>query len=58
MDNTTAGTYYRFYNITDTSGNNAVQQIRTINVVDTTAPIITIVGNAEIDINQGEIYTD
>jgi hypothetical protein len=40
--NTTAtGTYAVKYNLTDSSGNAATEVIRTVNVVDTTAPILT-----------------
>ena len=32
------------YDVTDSSGNAAVQVTRTVNVVDTTVPVITLVG--------------
>ena len=39
------GTYTIIYNASDPSGNPAAPQARTVNVVDTTAPIITVNGN-------------
>ncbi|XMB65926.1 DUF5011 domain-containing protein [Mycoplasmatota bacterium zrk1] len=38
VDNDTVGTYYIYYNAQDASGNNAIEQVRKINVVDTTPP--------------------
>jgi len=40
------GTYTIIYNASDPSGNPASPMTRTVNVVDTTAPIITVNGNA------------
>ncbi len=40
VDATTIGTYTVLYDAVDASGNNAVQLTRTVNVVDTSAPII------------------
>jgi hypothetical protein len=42
VDTTTVGTYTVTYNATDTSNKAAAQVIRTVNVVDTTTPTITI----------------
>jgi len=39
------GTYTIIYNASDPSGNSAAPQARTVNVVDTTAPVITVNGN-------------
>ncbi|MGY0392706.1 LamG-like jellyroll fold domain-containing protein [Bizionia sp. KMM 8389] len=44
VDTSTIGVYSVTYNITDPQGNVATQLIRTVNVVDTTAPIITLGG--------------
>src|SRR5690554_8178464 len=38
------GTYTVTYDVTDAAGNVATQVTRTVNVVDTTAPTITLVG--------------
>ena len=39
------GTYTVTYNATDSNGNAAIQRTRTVNVVDTQRPIITLVGD-------------
>ncbi|MDG1823266.1 MAG: DUF5011 domain-containing protein, partial [Flavobacteriaceae bacterium] len=57
--NTTAvGTYVITYNVNDASGNTANQKVRNVTIVDTTAPIITINGNAVINLAVGATYTD
>ncbi|GAA4273684.1 hypothetical protein GCM10022258_29780 [Aquimarina gracilis] len=53
-----AGSYEVTYNATDASGNNAVEVIRTVNVVDTTAPIITLMGDNPQTIELGSGYTE
>ena len=40
----TVGSYSVTYNVTDSDGNLAVQATRTVDVVDTTAPTITLAG--------------
>ncbi|MDY8138013.1 LamG-like jellyroll fold domain-containing protein [Aquimarina sp. 2201CG5-10] len=52
------GSYTIRYNATDTSGNNAVEVTRTVNVVDTTAPVITLTGDNPQTIEQGDGYTE
>ncbi len=52
------GTYHIYYDSTDTAGNNAIQVNRTVNVVDTTAPIITLNGTNPQTIEQGAGYTE
>jgi hypothetical protein len=52
------GTYTITYNASDSSGNIAVSVTRTINVIDVSAPIITLNGNATITINIGSTYSD
>ncbi|WP_298347017.1 DUF5011 domain-containing protein, partial [uncultured Algibacter sp.] len=43
----------------DAAGNAATQVVRTVNVIpDTTAPVITLNGNATIDLNVGDTYTE
>ena len=58
VDTSTVGTYTLTYNVSDTSGNAAVSVIRTVNVVDTTAPVITLLGEAIVTIEVGTTYTD
>ncbi len=52
------GTYHIYYDSTDTAGNNAIQVSRTVNVVDTTPPVITLNGTNPQTIEQGEGYTE
>ena len=52
------GTYSVTYNATDASGNNAVEVIRTVNVVDTTAPVITLNGANPQEILEGTAYVE
>jgi large repetitive protein len=44
VDPTHVGTYVVTYDSTDASGNAAIQLTRTVTVVDTTAPVITLLG--------------
>ncbi|WOV92818.1 MAG: LamG-like jellyroll fold domain-containing protein [Candidatus Nitrosoabyssus spongiisocia] len=48
VDTNTVGNYTITYNSTDSSGNNATQVNRTVIVRDTTAPVITLNGNATV----------
>nr|WP_246615964.1 immunoglobulin-like domain-containing protein [Aquimarina litoralis] len=52
------GSYSVTYNATDASGNNAVEVIRTVNVVDTTAPVITLNGANPQEILEGTAYVE
>ena len=56
---TTDASFIVTYNCTDTSGNNATQVTRTVNVgADITAPIITLTGAATISILVGSSYIE
>ena len=44
VDTSTLGSYPVTYDVTDSSGNPAVQVTRTVDVVDTTVPVISLVG--------------
>ena len=44
VDTSVVGSYILTYSASDNSGNAAIQVTRTVNVVDTTSPIITITG--------------
>ena len=46
------------YNVTDANGNAAVEVTRTVNVVDTTVPVITLLGEDPVTIEVGTTYTD
>ena len=52
------GSYTITYNVSDAAGNAATQVSRTVNVVDTTAPVITLTGDATVTVEVGAIYTD
>ncbi len=63
VDTNTEGNYSVTYNATDTAGNVAIEVIRTVQVVDTTvpdttAPIITLLGNPTETIEINTSYTD
>ena len=42
------GTYLITYTFTDTSGNQATPVVRTVRVVDTSSPVITVNGDANV----------
>ncbi|MDC0264697.1 DUF5011 domain-containing protein, partial [Verrucomicrobia bacterium] len=54
----TAGTYTLTYSTTDSEGNEATPLTRTVVVADTTPPVITLVGNAIVDLAEGNVYAD
>ena len=57
VDTNTVGTYTVTYNATDAAGNNATEVTRTVNVVDTTAPVITLTG-ATVTLEVGATYNE
>jgi uncharacterized small protein (DUF1192 family) len=57
VDTTTVGSYQITYVATDASGNIATA-FRTVNVVDTTAPVVTVTGSATVTVEAGETYND
>jgi len=52
------GSYTLSYNFTDAAGNVAQTVTRTVNVVDTTAPVITLNGDANVTHEAGFVYVD
>ena len=58
VDTTTVGTYTIHYDVSDSSGNKAATQTRTIHVTDDTPPIITLSGQASITIQVGSTYAE
>jgi len=54
----TLGTYSIYYDVVDSSGNIAEQVVRTVNVVDKTAPVITLNGNSVVSVELGDEYVD
>ena len=57
VDTNTPGAHTITYTVTD-SQNNHGKSSRTVNVLDTEAPIITLLGASNFSINNDEIYTD
>ncbi len=56
-----ASTQYLYYDAEDSSGNQAIQKKRTVNVVkatDNTPPVITVAGTNPVNIDQGSSYID
>jgi hypothetical protein len=58
VDTNVLGTYVVTYNYTDQAGTPATQKTRTVNVVDTTKPVITVVGDDPQVIEFGSVYTE
>ena len=58
VDTAVVGSYVVTYDVTDSEGNAATQVIRTVNVVDTTAPVITLVGDNPQVIEVGSLYVE
>ena len=52
------GSYTVTYNVKDSSGNAAVEVTRTVNVVDTVVPVITLSGSSPVTVEVGSVYTD
>ena len=57
VNTTTVGSYEISYTATDAAGNEA-SVTRTINVVDNTAPVITVTGDTAITVFQNSTYVD
>ena len=55
VDTSTVGTYTITYSATDASGNTGTET-RTVNVVDTTAPVITVLGDNPATVELGSTY--
>ncbi|MFK5975527.1 MAG: DUF1566 domain-containing protein [Sulfurovum sp.] len=58
VDTDTLGDYIITYNVTDSNGNSAIEMKRTVSVVDTTIPIITLNGLDTINLVAGDAYTE
>ena len=52
------GTSTVTYNVSDAAGNPATEAVRTVNVVDTTSPVITLVGLSPLIVEGGTFYFD
>ena len=58
VDTAVVGTYTVAYNVSDSSGNAALEVTRTVTVVDTTIPVITLLGDNPVTVEVGSTYTD
>ena len=58
VDTVVPGVYTVAYNVSDTSSNAAMEVIRTVNVVDSISPVLTLIGNAVETIECGSNYED
>jgi len=58
VDANTIGTYTLNYNVSDSSANAATTVVRTVNVVDTGAPAITLIGNSPLNHELNTAFTD
>ena len=58
IDTNNPGTYTVTYTVNDAAGNAATPVVRTVNVLDTQAPVITLLGDNPINVNQGTTYND
>jgi hypothetical protein len=52
------GSYSSTYNVSDSNNNEALEQIRTVHVVDSVVPIITLNGTARESIYVNEVYSE
>ncbi|NIA14454.1 MAG: DUF5011 domain-containing protein [Nitrospiraceae bacterium] len=58
VDTAQVGAYTITYDVSDAAGNAATQVIRTVNVVDNDAPVITMLGSATVSLSVGDTYID
>jgi hypothetical protein len=58
VDPNATGTYTLHYNVTDPSGNVSLEVTRTVTVVDTIKPVITLVGGASMSVECHGGFTD
>lgn len=52
------GSYVLSYNVTDSSGNRAATVTRTVNVIDTTNPQITLLGSSPMNVERDSVFVD
>lgn len=58
VNTSTLGAYTLSYDVSDSSGNAAITTNRTVNVVDTTAPVVTVTGSSTVVLTVGDTYTE
>ena len=52
------GSYTLYYDVDDTKGNSAVQKARVVDVIDTSAPVVVLVGDSVVDLVVGDSWSD
>jgi len=58
VDTSKLGKYIVRYNFTDSSGNSAHEVKRIVNVLDTQKPVITLLGDADLEVEAFSSYSD
>ena len=58
VDTANLGSYIISYDVSDSSGNAATTLSRTVNVIDTTKPILSLLGTTPVTIELGQAYSD
>jgi hypothetical protein len=58
VDTSNPGRYSVRYNVSDSKGNASVEVVREVVVPDTTRPVLTLVGNAEVNLEAGQAYVE
>jgi len=58
VDTNLAQQFIVTYDFQDSSGNDALQGTRTVNVLDKEAPVVTILGQSPIEVIIGSVYVD
>lgn len=58
VNTSTLGSYTILYDVDDAAGNSATQVSRTVNVTDQSLPVITLTGNATVNLTVGDTYTE
>lgn len=57
VDSNTLGVYSIIYSVTDSDGN-TTSLTRFVNVIDTTKPVINLLGDSEITLSLGQLYNE
>ncbi|MCJ8315324.1 MAG: BspA family leucine-rich repeat surface protein, partial [Pseudomonadales bacterium] len=58
VNSAVVGSYHLTYNVSDSAGNVAIAQSRTVFVVDTTAPVMSLIGESEITLEVLNVYVE
>ena len=58
VDTSALGSYNLNYSVNDAAGNSATTVTRTVNVVDSTSPVITLLGDSTMTMAVDDVFTD